>query len=114
MMSFAKFGSDLDDATKALLNRGDRLTELLKQPQYSPLPIELQIIAILSGVRGHLDKLPVKQVLPWEAATFKFFQTATICRPYYFTLADEKDPKRMDDHVERLNALLSLPRPQTL
>jgi F-type H+-transporting ATPase subunit alpha len=66
MAAFAQFGSDLDVATQRLLNRGSRLTELLKQPQYTPYPIEEQVVAIYTGVKGYLDKLPVNAVLRFE------------------------------------------------
>ena len=59
MAAFAQFGSDLDAATQRLLNRGARLTELLKQPQYQPMPVEEQVVAIYAGVKGYLDRLPV-------------------------------------------------------
>ncbi|MBV8800439.1 MAG: F0F1 ATP synthase subunit alpha [Alphaproteobacteria bacterium] len=62
MAAFAQFGSDLDAATQRLLNRGARLTEMLKQPQYSPMPVEEQVVAIYSGVRGYLDRVPVADV----------------------------------------------------
>jgi F-type H+-transporting ATPase subunit alpha len=66
MEAFAQFASDLDAATQRLLARGARLTELLKQDQYVPLPVEEQVAAIFSGVRGYLDKLPVDQVTRFE------------------------------------------------
>ncbi|HVY16363.1 MAG TPA: F0F1 ATP synthase subunit alpha [Rhodopila sp.] len=66
MAAFAQFASDLDASTQALLARGSRLTELLKQPQYKPLPIEEQVVAIFSGVRGYLDKIPVNRVGAFE------------------------------------------------
>src|ERR1700742_649059 len=59
MAAFAQFASDLDASTQQLLARGSRLTELLKQPQYKPLPIEEQVVAIFAGVRGYLDKIEV-------------------------------------------------------
>jgi F-type H+-transporting ATPase subunit alpha len=62
MAAFAQFGSDLDAATQRLLNRGARLTELLKQPQFSPLKMEEQVAVIFAGVNGYLDKLPVNKV----------------------------------------------------
>jgi F-type H+-transporting ATPase subunit alpha len=62
MAAFAQFGSDLDPATQRLLNRGARLTELLKQPQYTPLPVEEQVVAIFSGVRGYLDGIEPGEV----------------------------------------------------
>ena len=66
MAAFAQFGSDLDAATQQLLNRGARLTELLKQPQYSPLTNEEQVCVIYAGVKGYLDKLPVNKVGAFE------------------------------------------------
>jgi F-type H+-transporting ATPase subunit alpha len=64
--AFAQFGSDLDASTQKLLNRGARLTELLKQPQFSPLKVEEQVAVIYAGVNGYLDDLPVDQVGPFE------------------------------------------------
>jgi F-type H+-transporting ATPase subunit alpha len=66
MAAFAKFGSDLDAATQRLLNRGARLTELLKQPQYSPLLMEEQVIVIYAGTRGYLDKVALRDVTRYE------------------------------------------------
>ncbi|MFZ2102231.1 MAG: F0F1 ATP synthase subunit alpha [Oricola sp.] len=66
MAAFAQFGSDLDAATQRLLNRGARLTELLKQPQFSPLKTEEQVAVIYAGVKGYLDKLAVNQVGKFE------------------------------------------------
>jgi len=66
MAAFAQFGSDLDAATQRLLNRGARLTELLKQPQFSPLKTEEQVVVIFAGVNGYLDKLTVAQVGKFE------------------------------------------------
>ncbi|KAH8921314.1 ATP synthase F1, alpha subunit [Atractiella rhizophila] len=64
--AFAQFGSDLDASTRFLLNRGSRLTELLKQGQYQPLAFELQVPIIYAGVNGLLDKVPVEKITPWE------------------------------------------------
>ncbi len=66
MAAFAQFGSDLDAATQRLLNRGARLTELLKQGQFSPLKVEEQVVVIYAGVNGYLDKLPVSSVGRYE------------------------------------------------
>ncbi len=66
MAAFAKFGSDLDASTQRLLNRGARLTELLKQDQFSPVPVEEQIILIYAGTRGFLDKVPLADVRRYE------------------------------------------------
>lgn len=66
MAAFAQFGSDLDAVTQRLLNRGARLTELLKQPQFSPLKMEEQVVVIYAGVNGYLDPLPVNKVRAFE------------------------------------------------
>jgi F-type H+-transporting ATPase subunit alpha len=66
MAAFAQFGSDLDATTQRLLNRGARLTELLKQPQFSPLKMEEQVAVIYAGVNGYLDRMPVGQVRAFE------------------------------------------------
>lgn len=64
--AFAQFGSDLDAATQYLLNRGARLTEILKQPQYSPIPIEKQIVVIYAAVKGYLDQIPISSITQYE------------------------------------------------
>lgn len=69
--AFAQFGSDLDAATQHLLNRGARLTEVLKQDQYSPLPIEKQVVVLFSATKGFLDKLNISDILPFEAEVLK-------------------------------------------
>ena len=65
--AFSQFGSDLDAATKQTLNRGERLTELLKQKQYQPMAVNEMVPLIYAGVNGHLDSVPVDKVLQWEA-----------------------------------------------
>jgi F-type H+-transporting ATPase subunit alpha len=67
MAAFAQFGSDLDATTQRLLARGARLTELLKQPQFSPLKMEEQVVVIYAGVNGYLDKFEVAQVRKFES-----------------------------------------------
>jgi F-type H+-transporting ATPase subunit alpha len=74
MAAFAQFGSDLDASTQRLLNRGARLTELLKQPQYSPLAVEEEVVVLYSGVKGYLDKLPVNKVGPFEKGLLSVFR----------------------------------------
>ena len=66
MEAFSQFASDLDDSTQRLLNRGARLTQLLKQNQYSPYPVEDQVVVLFSGVRGFLDAIPVEAVVRFE------------------------------------------------
>ena len=74
MAAFAQFGSDLDAATQRLLNRGARLTELLKQPQFSPLKTEEQVVVIFAGVNGYLDKLAVNQVGKFEQGLLAYMR----------------------------------------
>ena len=74
MAAFAQFGSDLDAATQRLLNRGARLTELLKQPQYSPLQVEEQVVVIYAGVNGYLDDIPVGDVSRFEDELLRHFR----------------------------------------
>jgi F-type H+-transporting ATPase subunit alpha len=76
MASFAQFASDLDASTQALLARGARLTELLKQPQFKPVPVEEQVIAIFAGTRGYLDKIAVSQVGEFERRLLSEIKTA--------------------------------------
>ncbi|HEY7643560.1 MAG TPA: F0F1 ATP synthase subunit alpha, partial [Hyphomicrobiales bacterium] len=66
MAAFAQFGSDLDATTQRLLARGARLTELLKQPQFSPLKVEEQVVVIYAGTRGYLDAIPVGAIRRFE------------------------------------------------
>jgi F-type H+-transporting ATPase subunit alpha len=75
MAAFAQFGSDLDATTQRLLNRGARLTELLKQPQFSPLKMEEQVVVIYAGVNGYLDPLPVASVRPFEEGLLSLMRT---------------------------------------
>jgi F-type H+-transporting ATPase subunit alpha len=75
MAAFAQFGSDLDAATQRLLNRGARLTELLKQPQFSPLKTEEQVAVIFAGVNGYLDKLPLNRVGAFEQGLLGYMRS---------------------------------------
>ncbi len=68
MKAFAQFASDLDPATQRLLARGERLTELLKQPQYKPVPVEEQVVVIFAGTKGYLDKVAVRDVGRFESS----------------------------------------------
>ena len=71
MAAIAQIASDLDPTTQQLLNRGERLTELLKQPQFSPMPMEEQVVSIFSGVKGFLDKIETKDVAKFEEGLLK-------------------------------------------
>lgn len=73
--AFAQFGSDLDAATKQTLNRGERLTELLKQKQYTPMAVNEMVPLIFAGVNGFLDNVPVSKILQWEADILSHMKT---------------------------------------
>ncbi|KAJ1739400.1 Alpha subunit of the F1 sector of mitochondrial F1F0 ATP synthase, partial [Coemansia sp. RSA 1086] len=73
--AFAQFGSDLDASTQFLLNRGARLTEMLKQPQYSPLSVEDQVAIIFAGVNGFLDKVPTARIVEFEQKFIPFIHS---------------------------------------
>lgn len=87
--SFAQFGSDLDEATKHLLNRGRKLTELLKQPQYNPLSVEKQILMIFAGVKGYLDKLELSELKEYEKKLYHSVEYSPLFYPLYRALAKE-------------------------
>jgi len=96
MAAFAQFGSDLDASTQKLLNRGARLTELLKQPQYAPMPIEEQVASIFAGTQGFLDSVDVKDVVRYEAAMLSFLRSE---KPEI--LAKIRDTKTLDDDTAK-------------
>jgi F-type H+-transporting ATPase subunit alpha len=102
LAAFAQFGSDLDKATQAQLNRGRRLTEVLKQPQYRPLPIAKQVIIIYAATNGFLDALPVERIARYEEELYRFLDTR---KPGVLTSVTEK--KQLDDALKNeLNAAL--------
>jgi len=72
LAAFAQFGSDLDKATREQLERGQRLTELLKQPQYEPMRLDRQVLIIYAATNGFLDDVPIDKVRAFEAAFLKF------------------------------------------
>ncbi|MBI5845047.1 MAG: F0F1 ATP synthase subunit alpha [Deltaproteobacteria bacterium] len=72
--AFAAFGSDLDASTQAQLTRGQRMVEILKQPQYQPLTLEKQVAILFAGTRGYLDKLPIEVLGKYEAGLYKFLE----------------------------------------
>ncbi|MCW3836528.1 F0F1 ATP synthase subunit alpha [Sphingomonas canadensis] len=92
MAAFAQFGSDLDASTQKLLNRGARLTELLKQPQFSPLPFEEQVVSIFAGTQGFIDGIAVTDVVRYEAAMLAHFRTA-----HADVLKDIRETKDLSD-----------------
>jgi F-type H+-transporting ATPase subunit alpha len=92
MAAFAQFGSDLDAATQRLLARGARLTELLKQPQFQPMPVEEQVASIFAGTQGFLDTVETKDVVRYEAALLSFLRSE---KPDI--LKKIRDTKTLDD-----------------
>src|SRR6478736_2729390 len=92
MAAFAQFGSDLDASTQRLLARGARLTELLKQPQYQPMPVEEQVAAIYAGTQGFLDTVEVRDVVRYEAAMLSYLRSE---KPEILTKI--RDTKTLDD-----------------
>ena len=95
LAAFAQFGSDLDKSTQAQLNRGARLVEILKQPQYEPLPVERQVAIIYAGTNGYLDNVAVADVRAFETELYKFIETR---HPQVFRGIAEK--KQLDDQLK--------------
>ena len=95
LAAFAQFGSDLDKATQAQLNRGQRLVEVLKQKQYSPLPFSKQIVLIFAGTSGALDDLPIEQVRDFEDELNRYVETTN---PGLLSTIMEK--KALDDEIK--------------
>jgi len=100
--AFAKFGSDLDKSTQSQLNRGMRLVELLKQPQYQPMSAEKEIFSLYSGTRGFLDEIPVEKVLQYEQQMLAFVE-----RKYPEVLSEIKEKAAISDSLdEKMSAAL--------
>ncbi len=95
LAAFAGFGSDLDAATQAQLTRGARLVEILKQPQYQPLPMVKQVSILYAGTRGFLDKYPVSALAAYEKQLFEFVESK---HPDVFT--DLESKKAIDDDLD--------------
>lgn len=91
--AFAQFGSDLDDATRFLLNRGERLTELLKQAQYEPLPVEYQLLAVYAGTSGILDTLKISEIRLYEELLYFFSSNVLIFKVLVSELVYELDER---------------------
>ena len=94
LAAFAQFGSDLDKASQAQLNRGRRLTEILKQKQYEPLPVEKQILIIFAGTSGGLDDLNVEDIADFEKELYRFAENA-----HPKVLSDIREKKVLDDDL---------------
>jgi F-type H+-transporting ATPase subunit alpha len=96
MAAFAQFGSDLDASTQKLLARGARLTELLKQGQFQPMPVEEQVASIYAGTQGFLDAVDTKDVVRYEAAMLSYLRSD---KPKI--LAKIRDTKALDDDTAK-------------
>jgi len=111
--SFAQFGSDLDKATKAQIDRGQRMVELLKQPQYQPMPAEKEVMTLYAGTRGFLDKYPISSVLEYEKQMFEFVESK-----YPEILSEIKEKKDISPELdakmkEALNEFATVFTPST-
>ena len=95
LAAFAQFGSDLDKASQQQLNRGKHLTEILKQGQYQPLPLEKQIAIIFAGTQGFIDDLPIEQCRKFEEELYRFIESA------HPTIFEEiRNKKALDDSLK--------------
>src|SRR5262249_51920705 len=92
LAAFAQFGSDLDQATQKQLNRGKRLVEILKQPQYQPLAVEKQVAIIFAATNGYLDAVPVEKLRGYEEGLYRFLETR-----HAAVLAAIQEKKILDD-----------------
>ncbi|MGQ9815518.1 MAG: F0F1 ATP synthase subunit alpha, partial [Candidatus Roseilinea sp.] len=102
LQAFASFGSDLDKATQATLDRGRRLTEILKQRQYEPRTLAAEVTALFAATNGYLDKVPVARVVAWEEAFIKYMETTY--PDINKTIMDEK--QLSDDTIAKLRAAI--------
>jgi F-type H+-transporting ATPase subunit alpha len=92
---FAGFGSDLDEATQKQLNKGDRLTEILKQVQFANVPVEKQVVILYAGINGYLDKVVLPKVKEYEEKLYLYFETK-----HKEILKTIKDTKDLDKDTE--------------
>jgi F-type H+-transporting ATPase subunit alpha len=105
--AFAQFGSDLDPATQRQLARGARLVEILKQPQYQPVPVEKQVAIIYAVTNGHLDDVEVPQIRQWERDFLAFLEAQ-----HPAVLSDIRTKKVLDDDLTgRLKAAIAAFKP---
>lgn len=96
LAAFAQFGSDLDKVTQSQLNRGQRLQEILKQPQYSPYSLASQVIALFAATNGYADATPVEHVRSWEAALLRFMESS-----YPDIIKDIHEKKQITQETEK-------------
>jgi F-type H+-transporting ATPase subunit alpha len=96
MQAFAQFASDLDKSTQRQLARGERLVEILKQPQYQPLPFEQQVLVLYAGTQGYVDTLPVSKVGAYQEGLISYFETEKKA-----TMDELRASKALDESVVR-------------
>jgi len=102
LAAFALFGSELDKASQQQLGRGKRLIEILKQPQYKPVPVEKQVVIVFAGTSGMLDDLAVEQIRPFEAELNRFLDSSQTA-----LLQEIREKKALDDQLKaKLNTVL--------
>jgi F-type H+-transporting ATPase subunit alpha len=101
--AFAAFASDLDDASKAQLARGQRMVELLKQPQYSPFPVEDQVVSIWSGTSGELDEVPAEDIRRFESEFLDYLKSS---KPEILRSIASKNEKLSDDDIALLRSAI--------
>jgi len=107
LAAFAQFGSDLDKSTQAQLTRGQRMVELLKQGQFSPMAVEAQVVSIWAGANGHLDDIPVEAVLKFEKEWLAFMDknyTEVVHNIRTHKTISDEDQKRMGDAVKQFKS----------
>ena len=110
LAAFAQFGSSLDKATQDQLNRGQRLQEILKQPQYVPLPLEKEAVSIYAGISGHADEVEIDRVSEWEAGLLRFIESSH--GDIFKTIAKDKEisdatSEKLDSAIETYNSTWS-------
>src|SRR5207248_3627671 len=107
LAAFAQFASDLDKATKSRIDRGRRVTEILKQPQYQPVAVEKQVMIIYAATNGYLDDVPVDQVSAWEAAFYRYMDSThpEIGQPIIDQSVKAKN-KMSDELLQQLRAAI--------
>jgi F-type H+-transporting ATPase subunit alpha len=116
LAAFAQFGSDLDKATQAQLNRGRRLVEILKQPQYQPLEVEKQVAIVYAATKGFIDSVPIEDVQRYEQELYRFLETR---HPTVLTsiadkkILDDEIKAALDSAVEEFTKQFSPARPAT-
>ena len=107
LAAFAQFGSDLDKATKAQLDRGQRMTEILKQGQYEPMPVEKQVISLYAATNGYVDDIPVSDVGRFESELLQYMASnnpevaESIKKEKKITSENEEALKERDQHKKK-------------